>query len=109
MMHTPHQVLRAGRQEQHNKRRAVRGLIKGAPDARDSAHIPSSFHPLAFFWLDCFPVHTPAQVTQAVSPVSDSYHSKKSHACPCSYYGDSVKPRSGGLSTVSKDREGTSC
>ena len=80
MMHTPHQVLRAGRQEQYNKRRAVRGLTKRAPDARASAHIPSSFHPLAFFWLDGFAVHTPAQATQAVRPVSDFYHSKKSHA-----------------------------
>ncbi len=41
----PHQVLQAGRQEQYNKRRAVRGLIKPTPNVRDSAHIPSSPHP----------------------------------------------------------------
>ena len=39
---------------------------KRAPDAGDSAHIPSSFHALAFFWLDGFAVPTPAQVTQTV-------------------------------------------
>jgi len=39
---------------------------KRAPDAGDSAHIPNSFHALAFFWLDGFAVPAPAQVTQAV-------------------------------------------
>jgi len=42
------------------------GLTKRAPDAGDSAHIPSSFHALAFFWLDGFAVPAPAQVTQTV-------------------------------------------
>ena len=37
-------------------------LTKRAPDAGDSAHIPSLFHALAFFWLDGFAVPTPAQV-----------------------------------------------
>ena len=39
---------------------------KRAPDAGDSAHIPSSFHALAVFWLDGFAVPAPAQVTQTV-------------------------------------------
>ena len=39
---------------------------KRAPDAGESAHIPSSFHALAFFWLDGFAVQAPAQVTQTV-------------------------------------------
>jgi hypothetical protein len=33
-----------------------------APDAGDSAHIPSLFHASAFFWLDGFAVPAPAQV-----------------------------------------------
>ena len=39
---------------------------KRAPDAGDSAHIPSLFHALAFSWLDGFAVPAPAQVTQTV-------------------------------------------
>ena len=39
---------------------------KRAPDAGDSAHIPSLFHALSFFWLDGFAVPAPAQVTQTV-------------------------------------------
>ena len=39
---------------------------KRAPDAGDSAAISSSFHALAFFWLDGFAVPAPAQVTQTV-------------------------------------------
>ena len=39
---------------------------KRAPDAGESAHIPSSLHALSFFWLDGFAVPTPAQVTQTV-------------------------------------------
>ena len=39
---------------------------KRAPDAGDSAHIPSIFHALSFFWLDGFAVPAPAQVTQTV-------------------------------------------
>jgi hypothetical protein len=46
----------------HNKS----GLTKRAPDAGDSAHTSSSFHALAFFWLDGFAVPAPAQVTQTV-------------------------------------------
>ena len=42
------------------------GLTKRAPDAGDSAAISSSFHALAFFWLDGFAVPAPAQVTQTV-------------------------------------------
>ena len=41
-------------------------LTKRAPDAGDSAHIPSIFHALSFFWLDGFAVPAPAQVTQTV-------------------------------------------
>ena len=33
---------------------------KRAPDAGDSAHIPSIFHALAFFWSDGFAVHSPS-------------------------------------------------
>jgi len=36
--------------------KAKSGLTKRAPDAGDSAHIPSLFHALAFFWLDGFAV-----------------------------------------------------
>jgi len=43
---------------------------KRAPDAGDSAHIPSIFHALAFFWLDGFAVPAPAQVTQTVGQVA---------------------------------------
>jgi len=39
---------------------------KRAPDAGDSAPFSSSFHALAFFWLDGFAVPAPAQVTQTV-------------------------------------------
>ena len=39
---------------------------KRAPDAGDSAVIPSSFHALSFFWLDGFAVPAPAQVTHTV-------------------------------------------
>ena len=50
---------------------------KRAPDAGESAHIPSLFHALAFFWLDGFAVHAPAQVTHAVgTPLANG--SKKS-------------------------------
>jgi hypothetical protein len=46
----------------HNQKRPT----KRAPDAGDSAHIPSIFHALAFFWLDGFAVPAPAQVTPTV-------------------------------------------
>ena len=41
-------------------------IFMGAPDAGDSAHIPSIFHALTFFWLDGFAVPAPAPVTQTV-------------------------------------------
>ena len=46
----------------HNTKR----LTKRAPDAGDSAHIPSLFYAFSFFWLDGFAVPAPAQVTQTV-------------------------------------------
>ena len=46
----------------HNNTR----LTKRAPDAGDSAAIPSLFYALSFFWLDGFAVPAPAQVTHAV-------------------------------------------
>ncbi|MFN8434205.1 MAG: hypothetical protein U0V18_09290 [Anaerolineales bacterium] len=49
-----------------NKKR----LTKRAPDAGDSAHIPSSFLRLVIFWLDGFAVPAPAQVTQTVGRLS---------------------------------------
>ena len=49
-----------------------------APDAGDSAYIPSIFHALAFFQLDGFAVPAPAQVTQTVGRLSmklqNEYH-----------------------------------
>jgi len=49
---------------------------KRAPDAGDSAHIPSNFLRRIIFWLDGFAVPAPAQVTHAVGqfiPVGDIY------------------------------------
>ena len=43
---------------------AKRQPTKRAPDAGDSAHIPSIFHALSFFWLDGFAVPAPAQVSR---------------------------------------------
>ncbi len=51
-------------------------LTKRAPDAGDSAHIPSLFHALAFFWLDGFAVPAPAQVTQTVRRQVGAINSK---------------------------------
>jgi hypothetical protein len=39
-------------------------------------------------------------VTHTVRPSSDFYHSKKSHACPCGYYGAPIKPCTCAPSTV---------
>ena len=39
---------------------------KRAPDAGNSAHIPSSFLRQSIFWLDGFAVPAPAQETHAV-------------------------------------------
>ena len=54
-----------------------RGLTKRAPDAGDSAHIPSIFYALPFFQLDGFAVPAPAQVTQTVGRLVILNHENK--------------------------------
>ncbi len=44
----------------------------------------------------------PPPVPPTVNCASDFYHSKESHACPCGYYGDLIKPCTCAPSTVAK-------
>ena len=54
---------------------------KRAPYAGNSAHIPSSFHALAFFWLDGFAIPAHPQVTQTVGRLrNESLERNKSNA-----------------------------
>src|SRR5919201_3316264 len=52
-------------------------LTKRAPDAGDSAVIPSIFHASAFFSSDGVPPSAPAQVTHTVRPPTASFNQTK--------------------------------